>query len=131
MSKYELTGEILKADDSQRMVWGWASVISENGVALEDRQGDIIEPDTLVKAATDFMFSVRTTKQMHTGTKVGEFVHSFPLTNEIAKAFGIECSKEGWIVACKVLDDKVWEKVKSGELRAFSIGGRARRETVQ
>lgn len=130
MSDYQLHGEITKADDSQRMVWGWASVISENGVPLEDRQGDVIEADTLVKAATDFMFSVRTTKQMHVGGKVGEFVHSFPLTADIAKAFGIQCDKEGWIVACKILDEAVWQKVKSGELRAFSIGGRARREIV-
>ncbi len=129
MSDHTLSGEIMKADDSQQMVWGWASVITENGNPVVDRQGDIIEADTLMKAATDFMFSVRTTKQMHVGGKVGEFVHSFPLTNEIAKAFGIECDKEGWIVACKILDEEVWKKVKSGELRAFSIGGRARRET--
>ena len=131
MADYNISGAILKADDEQQMVWGWASVITEDGVPVVDRQGDIIEADTLMKAATDFMMSVRTTKQMHSGGKVGEFVHSFPLTNEIAKAFGIECDKEGWIVACKVLDEEVWKRVKSGELRAFSIGGRARRENVQ
>lgn len=129
MTAHTLHGDIIKSDDDQRMVWGWASVITEKGEPVVDRQGDIIEAHTLVKAATDFMFSVRTTKQMHVGGKVGEFVHSFPLTNEIAKAFGIECDKEGWIVACKILDEEVWKKVKSGELRAFSIGGRARRET--
>lgn len=131
MSDYKLSGEITKADDAQRLVWGWASVISENGVPVVDRQGDVIEADTLMKAATDFMFSTRTTKQMHVGGKVGEFVHSFPLTSEIAKVFGIQSDKEGWIVACKILDDAVWEKVKAGELRAFSIGGRARREVIE
>jgi len=112
------------------MVWGWASVISENGVPMVDSQGDIIAPETLVKAATEFMLSLRVTKEMHTGGKIGEFIHSFPLTKEIALAFGIETQKEGWIVACKVYDEEVWQKVKNGTLKAFSIGGRARKEKV-
>jgi len=126
----QIKGEILKADDEQRVVWGWASVISENGVPVVDQHGDVIKSETLMKAATEFMLSVRLTKEMHMGGKVGEFVHSFPLTKEIAAAFGISSDREGWIVACKVYDDKTWEKVKSGELKAFSIGGRAKREKI-
>ena len=128
--KSSIQGQILKADDSQRMVWGWASVITENGVPVVDTQGDVIKSDTLMKAATDFMLSTRITKEMHMGGKVGEFVHSLPLTKEIGDALGITSDKEGWIVACKVYDDAVWEKVKSGELKAFSIGGRAKREKI-
>lgn len=126
-----MQAEILKYDDEQRMVWGWASVITENGVPVVDRQGDVIKADTLMKAATDFMLSMRVTKEMHMGGKVGEFVHSLPLTKEIGEALGIKSDKEGWIVACKVYDDEVWQKVKSGELKAFSIGGRARREKIE
>lgn len=128
---FGIQGQILKADDSQRMVWGWASVISEHGVPVVDTQGDVIKSDTLMKAATDFMLSARITKEMHMGGKVGEFVHSLPLTNEIAQALGITSDKEGWIVACKVYDNAVWDKVKSGELKAFSIGGKAKREKIK
>jgi len=131
VKKMEIQGQILKADDSQRMVWGWASVISENGIPVVDTQGDVIKSDTLMKAATDFMLSARITKEMHMGGKVGEFVHSLPLTNEIAQALGITSDKEGWIVACKVYDNAVWDKVKSGELKAFSIGGKAKREKIK
>lgn len=125
-----ISGQILKADDEQRIVWGWASVISENGVSVVDTQGDVIKAETLMKAATEFMLSTRVTKEMHIGGKVGEFVHSLPLTKELADAFGIKSDKEGWIVACKVYDDNTWNRVKSGELKAFSIGGRAKREKI-
>lgn len=126
-----IEGQILKADNDQRMVWGWASVITENGVPVVDSQGDVIKSETLMKAATDFMLSTRVTKEMHMGGKVGEFIHSLPLTKDIADALGIKSDKEGWIVACKVYDDAVWQKVKSGELKAFSIGGRAKREKIE
>ena len=128
---YEIQGQILKADDSQRLIYGWASVITQDGIPVVDSQGDVIKSHTLEKAATDFMLSARVAKDMHEGGKIGEFVHSLPLTKEIAGALGITCNREGWIVACKVYDDSVWAKVKSGELKAFSIGGRAKREKIQ
>jgi cation transport regulator ChaB len=130
LTKASIQGQILKADDEQRIVWGWASVITEDGVPVVDTQGDVIRPETLMKAATEFMLSTRVTKEMHMGGKVGEFIHSLPLTKEIGEALGIQSNREGWIVACKVYDDAVWQKVKSGELRAFSIGGRAKREKI-
>lgn len=130
VKKVEIQGQVLKADNEQRMVWGWASVITENGVPVVDNQGDVIKSETMMKAATEFMLSARVTKEMHMGRKVGEFIHSLPLTKDIADALGIKSDKEGWIVACKVYDDAVWDKVKSGELKAFSIGGRTKRKKI-
>ena len=121
-------GDILKADDEQRIVWGWASVISENGETVVDTQGDMISPEELTKAANAFMEDVRQAKAMHQGDQVGEVIHSLPLTKELGEALGIESDREGWIVAMKVHDDETWEKVKSGELGAFSIGGSGMRE---
>jgi hypothetical protein len=126
----KLEGKILKADDEQRMVYGWASVVTENGEPVVDRQGDVIEVDTLVKAINDFMEHVRVGKAMHTGDQVGVIVHSFPVTKELGDALGIHSDREGWIVAYKVYDDEVWKMVKSGELAAFSIGGRAMKEEI-
>jgi phage head maturation protease len=51
-----------------------------------------------------------------------------PITKEIGDALGIHSDREGWVVAYKVYDDNVWNMVKSGELAAFSIGGRAMKE---
>jgi hypothetical protein len=129
-AEYSLEGKILKVDNEQRLVYGWASVVTENGVPVVDRQGEVIEADTLVKAVNDFMEYVRVGKAMHTGEQVGVVVHSLPVTKEICDALGIQSDREGWVVAYKVYDDKVWEMVKSGELAAFSIGGRANKELI-
>ena len=126
--QYSVEGQILKADEEQRLVWGWASVVTEKGEPVIDRQGDVIEPDTLVKAVNKFMEHVRVGKQMHNGDQIGMVVHSLPITKEIGDSLGIQSDREGWVVAFKVYDDTVWAKVKSGELAAFSIGGRAVKE---
>lgn len=129
-AEYSLEGKILKVDDEQRLVYGWASVVTEDGVPVVDRQGDVIEADTLVKAVNNFMEYVRVGKAMHTGEQVGVVVHSLPVTKEICDALGIQSNREGWVVAYKVYDDTVWAMVKSGELAAFSIGGRANKEEI-
>ena len=123
-----IEGQILKADDEQRMVYGWASVVTEKGEPVVDRQGDVIEPDTLVRAVNKFMEHVRVGKEMHKGDQIGAVIHSMPVTKEIGESLGIQSDREGWIVAFKVYNDDVWAKVKSGELAAFSIGGRAIKE---
>ena len=125
-----IEGKILKTDDEQRMVYGWASVVTEKGEAVVDRQGDVIEADTLVKAVNEFMEHVRVGKAMHTGEQVGTVVHSLPITKEIGDALGIQSDREGWVVAYKVFDESIWDMVKSGELAAFSIGGRAIKEEI-
>ena len=127
----QMKSDIVKFDDEQRVVWGWASVISKNGEPIYDTQGDSIEPDVLVKAANEFMMDARVAKAMHDGDQVGEVIHSLPLTKEIGDALGVQSDQEGWIIAMKVHDDDVWSRVKSGELKAFSIGGKAIRNAVE
>jgi len=120
-----LEGQILKVDEEQRIIYGWASVATFKGEALVDRQGDIIGMDTLEKAVNEFMEHVRVGKTMHVGEQTGVVIHSMPVSKQICDALGFQCDQEGWIVGYKVYDDEVWKMVKSGELRAFSIGGRA------
>lgn len=123
-----ISGEIAKASgDDQRMVYGWASVCTKAGDSIVDSQDDVIDEDEIESAASEFMTSVRTAKAMHRGGKVGEVIHSLPLTDAIAKALGLESDRRGWIVGVKVHDDAVWKRVKAGELRSFSIGGEAMR----
>jgi hypothetical protein len=118
--------EILKINEEQRILYGWASVTTKGGEPVIDSHNDIIETATLERAVTQFMLNLRVAKEMHVGDKIGDVVHSLPLTAEIAKALGIASDQEGWIVGMKIYDDAVWEKVKSGEYRAFSIGGKAK-----
>lgn len=126
----QIEGQILKQLDEERLAFGWAYVSTVNGEISLDHSGEFIRPEQIAKAATNFMLSMRTAKSMHTGEQIGEVVHSMPLTNDIAKALGIQSDREGWCVAVKVYDDQVWQDVKSGKLAAFSIGGRALKEMV-
>lgn len=121
-----LSAEIIKLDE-QQVAYGWASVISEGGEPVVDTQGDVISAAELMKFTTDFMTSQRTALAMHQGAPVGQVLHSMPLTKELAESFGITADREGWVVGLKVNDSAVWKRVQSGELRAFSIGGRGRR----
>jgi len=122
--------KIIKIDDEARIVWGWASVVSVDGKPMIDRQGDIISAEVMTKAADNFMADVRTAKAMHEGGKIGEVIHSFPLTKALGEALGVHSALEGWIVAMKVHDDSVWSRVKNGELAAFSIGGMGKRNAI-
>lgn len=124
-----LHSEVFKFNEEQRLVYGWAYVSTVKGEISLDHSGEYIRPDELVKAATNFMLDVRVAKAMHSGSQIGEIVHSLPVTKEIATSLGITTDREGWIICVKVHDDSVWEDVKSGKLSAFSIGGRALRGT--
>ncbi len=122
-----MKAEILKRDEDQRLVWGWAYVSTVLGEVSKDHSGEWIKPQELVKAATNFMLDVRVAKAMHNGDKVGEVVHSMPITKELSEALGIHSDREGWVLCMKIHDETTWNLVKSGKLSAFSIGGRALR----
>ena len=128
MQKSEADFKVIKVDDEQRIIYGWASVTKVDDQLLMDRQGDYIETDTLHKAVNTFMKGVRVGKLMHQGDQVGQIIHSFPVSKEIMGALGIQTTKEGWITGYYVEDDNLWADVKSGKYAAFSIGGAAIKE---
>ena len=121
---------ILKLDGERRIAWGWASVATVNGKLVTDTQGDVISVTEMSKMADRFMASARTAKAMHDGDQIGEVLHSFPLTNEIAKAFGLSTDREGWIIGLKINDEDTWQAMKNGTFRGFSIGGRTKRRPL-
>jgi len=125
VEKSVVQAQVLKMDDEQRIVYGWASVVTEDGKPVVDTQGDVITPEEMEKMANDFMLDVRKAKAMHTGNQIGEVIHSMPLTEELMKAFDIYSDREGWLVAFKIYDDDAWDKVRKGEFQALSIGGKA------
>jgi len=129
-TEVQIEGQIVKQLDEERLAFGWAYVSTVKGEISLDHSGEFIQPELLAKAATNFMLSMRTAKRMHSGESIGEVIHSMPLTNDVAKALGIQSDREGWIIAIKVHDEQVWQDVKSGKLAAFSIGGRALKEMV-
>lgn len=120
--EFRINCKIEKVDDSLGLVFGWGIVCSEKGVPYFDTQGDHIPPDAMMKAACDFQLNSRATDDMHDNVAEGTVVFSFPMTADVMKAYGIECQREGWMIAAKP-GPEILAKFLSGEYTGFSIGG--------
>lgn len=122
--------DVYKARDDEQLVSGWANVaIDKNGDAPLDWQDDVIAPETLEKAAINFMMDYRESGEMHKGASKGTVVESIVFTKEKQRAIGIPegAVPEGWFITVKVHDPEVFAKVKDGTYRMFSIQGTAKR----
>lgn len=120
-----------KRDVAGRYVRGWASVASKDGAPVKDFQGDVIAMDELRKAAHRFVTEARVAKAMHKGEPVGDVVESVLIDDEFAKALGVQDPRRGWWIGMEIHDPAVRKRVRSGELRAFSIGGKGRRTSME
>jgi len=121
---FTVSTEICKVDESLGLVLGWAIVCKKDGQRYFDLQGDHITENAMLEAATDFMLNSRMAKDMHSGDGVGSIAFAFPLTDEVAKSFGIEANTTGLMIAMKPDDPDILGKFASGEYTGFSIGGR-------
>lgn len=132
VTKREL--HITKIDEDQQLVFGWASIANTaDGNPIVDSQSDIIEPAELENAVYKFMqeYSARGAGELHKGDPVGRIVESVILTPQKMAAMGIDhAMPTGWWIGMKVDDAAVFEKVKSGRYRMFSIQGRAVRHAA-
>jgi len=116
---------ILKAaDGSDLFIAGYASV------DMVDKQGDRIPASALTKAFGKFMGNkaFRNVQLAHSGIQVGEVVDNY--TDNEGRVWKSEVDEHGLFVVCRIRDDiqkarEVQKQVRSGELKAFSIGGQA------
>jgi len=126
--------DIAKTDDDRQLVFGWLSVaVDKSGNVIIDSQDDIIEEEVLEKAAYDFTLNARIAGNMHKRIDgIGKLVESMVFTIEKQEALGIPegVLPVGWWCGFHISDDETWGQIKSGELNAFSIGGKAMREEV-
>ena len=117
------TSQFVKVNEELGLIMGWAIVCTEKGEPYFDLHGDHIPPDSMIKAATDFMVHSRVGKDMHRGDQTGSVVFAFPMTADIAKAFEIDCDREGLMIAWRPDNADTLGKFKSGEFTGFSIAG--------
>lgn len=125
--------ELYKAKESEQLVSGWANVsVNADGSVPLDWQGDIIAPETLEKAALNFMMEYRDSGVMHKGGAVGTVVESIVFTKEKQEAIGIPegTVPQGWFITVKVHDPEVFAKVKDGTYKMFSIQGTCERVSL-
>lgn len=126
----ERSGPIQKIDDDKQIVYAWASVITKNGIPVEDSQGDMIAPETLLDCAHDFVTKSRRGGFMHVpDLTAGNIVESLVFTYDLQKNLGVKIVNkagehiEGWLVGYHVDSQTLWKRVKSGDFAELSIGG--------
>lgn len=125
---------VMKSDDDQRLVFGWANVaIRVDGEQIIDWQEDAIDTADLEKAAYEYVADFGSAGEMHQRGGVGRVIESIVFTKEKADALGIpqDLLPQGWWVGFKITDEEVWQKIKSGEYAMFSIEGKAVREPME
>lgn len=96
-----------------------------------DTDGDEFPEGAMLEASTDFAKSKRVACTMHerdandNPVQDGGVIHHFPLTEDIAKALGIDTPLTGLLIALQPDDPETLEKARRGEYTGFSIGGEA------
>jgi hypothetical protein len=123
----EATFHVAKADPDRHEIFGWASVVEENGALIVDKQGDVIMPADLEKAAYDYVLHARDHGFMHLEKGTGRLIESMVFTREKQAALGVDLGQVGWWVGFHIDDPDVWAAHKRGDLPEFSIGGRGKR----
>jgi len=112
------------ASGNDLVIAGYASV------DMVDKQGDRIPVSALKKAFNGFMAdpAYRNVQLAHSGIQVGEVLSNY--TDSEGRVWKSTVDDHGLFVVCKIRNDiekarEVQKQVRSGELRAFSIGGQA------
>lgn len=124
----EWNAQIIKrsVSDEKRTV---TSVVLKPGTT--DAQGDkITDPEVIENAAENYLIKMFAGK-----AKLGYLHEDFSRPFVIVQSYiapqpliinGKNVPAGAWILKVKVFDNEVWLKIKAGEIRGFSIGGRAR-----
>lgn len=121
---------ISKTVEDQNLVFGWASVIEENGVPIHDLQGHRISEDELEKAFYRYAEDARVAGEMHAeyGEAIGKMIECVVLTKAKQEAIGIVgLGKVGAWVGYRV-SPAVFAKIKDGTYKMLSIGGHSQIE---
>jgi hypothetical protein len=121
---------ITKSNEDQQLVFGWASIsINKDGSLPLDWDDDVIPPTELEKAAYNFVLKYRGTGEMHKSETVGQLVESVIFTKDKIEAMGLPEGSVpiGWWVGFHIPDKDVFNKIKDGTYKMFSIQGKSTR----
>ena len=133
---------VYKADKAKRIVYG---VVLDPYIV--DAHDDYLSPATIEETAHRWMAESRTIGIEHNGQTAAQvvesWIHPYPTPEDYTAAmegaphdakrtkFGSDFIHSGsWVLGVK-LNPQDWEKVQSGDLNAFSIGGFGTREPME
>ena len=142
--------KVYKADEAKRIVYGvvldpYSSSSGSDG-HLVDAHSDYVSPLEVETTAHNYLANSRAVGLEHNGELeaqvVESWIHPYPSSEDYRAAmagkphkvrrteFGSDVVHSGsWVLGVKLKPDQ-WDKVKSGELNAFSIGGYGTREPI-
>lgn len=130
----QLSGEILKVDEEQGRVYGWAYKFTADDQQVVDHSGDVIDSDKskaqFEEAVITYVKDHRTGDLDHEQFGVSRLIEAAFITKEKAGLMGIETAQEGLWVGYEFNRDtpeglEAWNTAKSRG--SFSIVGRGRR----
>ena len=115
---------IHKSDDEKRLFY---CVVIEPMTEVTkdgDAHGHVMKAEEIEESAHEFMLTGPVIYKQHikkTDAKVVEsYIAPIDFTPEGASDL---ITKGSWVMAVKVLDEKVWEDIKKGKITSFSPGG--------
>jgi len=134
---FEKKFRFAKVNKRLGVIFGWAIISKIDGEAYVDTQKHHIPEDSMLEKALDYMMRSRKGGEMHRKKKAadgskevekrGTVPFCFPLTDEIAKAYKIQCRVSGLMIGWLPHEDcreEIVEKFESGEYNGFSVGGK-------
>lgn len=127
-SEPEVITKMNRVDEEKRRVFGFFSVVEENDKEVIDYHGDVIASDDLEEAAYKYVMYSGMGDERHDERAKAMLIESMFFSKEKQAALGIDLGKVCWWGGFYILDDALWQKVKSGQYPMFSIGGRSQIE---
>ena len=133
------TESISKADDEPEERFILGLVLEPNdgdeGAPLKpDTQGDVYSTAAVRKTAHGWMERYGAVDLMHSWEALGAgsvaILESYlaPVNFTIGEGNDqYEVVKGTWLLALRILDEKIWQQIKAGAIGAFSVGGKATR----
>ena len=112
--------EIVKVDKDKRFALAPALIPDK-----PDSDGEFVTAEEIERAAHDFMAWYQMITYMHAvplERRDVAIVESYIL-RESTRIGGRKLPAGTWMLGLKIFDDKLWDKVKKGELKGISIGG--------
>ncbi|WP_129596023.1 XkdF-like putative serine protease domain-containing protein [Anaerophilus nitritogenes] len=109
---------ILKVQDDKKLVTG---IVYEPDTV--DSQNEFMKADAIEKAAHKFMEDYRNIDKNHTFNNENVSVVESFVTKGDTKIGDTSIKKGTWVMTTKVNDDKLWEDVKKGNIKGYSMGG--------
>lgn len=84
---------------------------------MADSDGDYMTAETIIKAAHNFMVASREIDRNHSESPLA----CFPVESFIARKGDSQFPEGAWVLGVKIVDRALWEEVKSGKYKSFSL----------